>query len=100
MNSQLHLFGDRFRSCLIIAANVGVHRLIPCVTAEPQRDSIPRGATPASWVVQDETGPDWVYFFCNSRVKSHGKPDDNVYVLCIHASLSTKIVSDLCYTRE
>ena len=100
MSHELRLFGDRFRSCSIIAASVGVHRLVPNVTAEPQRDSIPQGATPACWVVQDKTGPNFVCVFHNGRVRPHAKPDDNVYFLCIHARLSTKIVSDLCYTRE
>jgi len=53
MSDELRLFGDRFRSCSIIAARVGIHRLVPNVTAEPERDCIPHGAPPACWVVQD-----------------------------------------------
>jgi hypothetical protein len=99
MSHELRLFGDRFRSCLIITARVGVHRLVPNVTAEPERDSIPQGATPACWVVQDKTSPNFVYFLHNGRVRPHAKPNDHVYFLCIHASLSTKIVEGMCYTR-
>lgn len=59
MGNELRLFGDRFRSCPISAAGVGVHRLVPNVTAEPERDSIPQGATPACWVVQDKQNLDF-----------------------------------------
>jgi hypothetical protein len=100
MNSELRLLGDQFWSCLIIAASVGGHRLIPNVTVEPECDSIPQSTTPANWVVQEKTSPHLVSFFRNGRGKPHGKPDNNVSVLCIHTSLSTKIVSGLCYTRE
>ena len=67
MSSELRLFGERFRSCQSIVASVEVHRHVPNVTAEPQRDSIPQGATPASWVVQDKTLPN------RNNLKATGK---------------------------
>jgi hypothetical protein len=41
---------------------MGIHRLVPNVTAEPERDSIPQGATPACWVVQDKAAQNWCIF--------------------------------------
>lgn len=51
MSSELLLFGDQFRSCSTIAGGVGVHRFVPNVPAEPERNGIPQGATSACWVV-------------------------------------------------
>lgn len=53
MNNELRLFGLLALACSIIAVRVGVYRFVPNVTVEPERDSIPQGAIPACWVVQE-----------------------------------------------